>query len=95
MTQAVLLAVMEKLKNKERSTWEEIERGGSHFIGVEKIIPEAYKRLQELKLDDTDDLYSLRLAGTERIWGLRSKHVLSVLWWDPEHKICPAEKKHT
>jgi len=62
---------------------------------VASIIKDAQKRLEELKLDDVDQLYSLRLNGRERLWGIRSNDKFSILWWDPEHQICPAPLKHT
>ena len=95
MQKEVFYNIISKLKGFERSTWPEIERGGSHFIPVNSIIGNAQRRLQALKLDDTNDLFSLRLSGTERLWGLRSNDVFSVLWWDPDHQICPSTMKHT
>jgi hypothetical protein len=95
MAQANLVDILEKLKLFENSTWPDIERGGSHFITVNRVIKEAQERLRILRLDDTDELFSLRLSGTERLWGLRYNDVFSLLWWDPDHEICPALKKHT
>lgn len=95
MHKDLLLEIISKLKNFERSTWPEIERGGSHFIPLDRITRDAYRRLQELRLDDTNDLFSLRLSNLERLWGIRSNDVFSLLWWDPEHQVCPAAKKHT
>jgi len=95
MQKDILLEIIRRLKDFERATWLDIERGGSHPIPVNRIIGDAQRRLQALKLDDTNDLFSLRLGGNERLWGLRSNDVFSVLWWDPDHKICPAPKKHT
>jgi hypothetical protein len=89
------LQIISKLKHFESMTWVEIERAGSHLIGVDRIIADAKRRLAHLKLDDTDSLFSLRLSGTERIWGLRFNGVFSVLWWDPNHQVCPSQKKHT
>lgn len=90
-----LLEVIKRLRSFEGTTWVDLERGGSHFISVDKLITEARKRLEELRLDDTDALFSLRLSNLERLWGLRFNNVFSVLWWDPEHKICPSPLKHT
>jgi hypothetical protein len=95
MAEANLHQILDKLKSFENSTWPEIERHGSHTVGVHKIIREAQRRLYDLKLDDTDELYSLRLTGTERLWGLRQNDVFSLLWWDPNHEICPSELRHT
>jgi hypothetical protein len=59
------------------------------------VIPDARKRLEQLRLDDTDELFSLRLNGQERLWGIRSNDIFSLLWWDPKHEICPAPLKYT
>lgn len=95
MQKDILLHIISRLKDFERATWLEIEKGGSHFIPVNKIIGDAQRRLQELRLDDTSDLFSLRLSSLERLWGFRSNEVFSVLWWDPGHQICPAPLRHT
>jgi hypothetical protein len=95
MTQDILVEIVNKLKTLERSTWMEIERGGSHFIPINGIIKEARQRLEQLKIDDAEALFSLRVSGKERIWGLRSNDVFTFLWWDPDHKVCPSNKSHT
>jgi hypothetical protein len=93
-THTALNCIHCKLRQFEGMAWDEIERGGSHSVEVGKIIPEARKRLEDLKISH-DPLFSLRLSGKERIWGYRVGNVLSIIWWDPEHKICPSHKKHT
>jgi hypothetical protein len=95
MQKDALLYIIARLKDFERNTWVDIQRGGSHFIAVGSIIGEAQRRLQTLKLDDTDVLFSLRLSARERLWGLRSNDVFSLLWWDPDHQVCPSHLKHT
>jgi len=95
MAEANLHQILDKLKSIENSTWPDIERGGSHFIPVSNVIKDAQARLRHLKLDDIDQLFSLRLTGAERLWGLRTNDVFSLLWWDPNHEICPSELRHT
>ena len=90
-----LRTVIDRLRSFETMNWPDIERGGSHFVSVDQLIPEAQKRLQELRLDDFDELFSLRCTGKARIWGMRINNVFSALWWDANHEICPAEKRHT
>ena len=93
---SVLLEIQKKLKNFETQTWQEIEKtGNNHFIKRSDIVTEARKRLRELCLEDIDELYSLRLSGKGRIWGIREREILKVLWWDPEHKVYPVSKSHT
>ena len=91
----VLLDIRTHLAGFETMSWTEIESAGSHFVSVNRIISDARKRLQERQLDDTDDLFSLRLKGMWRVWGIRDGDRLKILWWDPHHKVCPSEKKHT
>jgi hypothetical protein len=95
MPEADLLDVIDRLRGLESMTWDQIGATGSHFVEVWKLIKEAKERLQELKIDDIDELYSLRFTNLMRLWGIREGRVFSALWWDPEHKICPSPKKHT
>lgn len=84
--------IRSKLGGIEGNTWKELlvrDAKYNHFIAVEKICPAARERLELLHLDDTDALLSLRLAGTERVWGILELNVLLVLWWDPNHLIYP------
>jgi hypothetical protein len=90
-----------KLKEFERKNWFEIERetfgkrskSKHHYVKVADLIPEAQKRLVQLNLDDYDELYSLRLSGKIRVWGIREFGYLKVLWFDLEHEICPSLKE--
>lgn len=86
----------DKIKSFESMTWRDIKRGGdNHGVAVEKLIKRAQDRLEELRLDDIDELFSLRCTGRQRIWGIEVGAILRLLWWDPNHEICPAPKKHT
>lgn len=95
MSGEVLLDVMSHLRDFESMTWAEIERAGSHFVATPDLIRKAQGRLVEIGQDDVDSLFSLRVGGRGRIWGIRDEHVLRVLWWDPRHEVCPSPKKHT
>jgi hypothetical protein len=90
-----LQPVLQRLKSFETMSWHEMHTTGSHPIPVHSIIPEAQHRLEELHLDDTDDVYSLRINGAQRLWGIKQGDAFLALWWDPEHEVCPAPKKHT
>jgi hypothetical protein len=87
--------VYPKLKSFETMTWHEIERGGSHSQPINSLCPDAQKRLRELQNEDIDELFSLRLTGKKRIWGIIDRNILKILWWDPDHTICPSDKKYT
>ena len=93
---ASLRKVLERFRSLESMTWKEIESTtGSHVIEISSIIRSAQETLEELHLDDATDLFSLRIQGRERIWGIRDNHILRILWWDPNHEICPSEKRNT
>jgi hypothetical protein len=67
----------------------------NHSVPRDKLCSEARKRLGELRLDDVDELHSLHLSGTKRVWGILTENILTLLWWDPDHEVCPSYKKHT
>ena len=96
ITTSQLYEIREKLKNFESMTWNEIlidSKKQNHSINKSKLCREARKRLKEIELDDVDDVVSLRLKGEQRIWGIRQHNALLLLWWDPDHKICPSKKR--
>ncbi len=86
--------IHQKLASFETMTWNDIVKG-SHPVELKDLSKEARKRLEEIQQDDIESLYSLRLTGTERIWGIRDRNFLKVLWWDPNHKVCPSNKRNT
>jgi len=90
-----LVEVLGRLKQLESMTWGEIEGAEHHFVGVGGCCKKARDRLAELRHDDTDALFSVRVTGRKCIYGIRDGGVLSILWWDPEHEVYPAPKKHT
>ncbi len=83
-------AALHRFRDVEGMTWAELGGSGSHDVDLDKLIPEARARLKELKQEDVDSLYSLRVMGAVRVWGIRDRHVLRVLWWDPYHLVCPS-----
>jgi len=88
--------IKEKIKNFESMSWSKIlQNGNNHEVSISKLCREAQKRLEELKMDDTEALLSLRLSGKERIWGIKVGNVCKLLWWDPHHEVCPSALKHT
>ena len=88
--------VHKRLSSFESMTWNEIGRSNdSHFISVKSIGKDAQNRLAEIEQDDAEQLYSLRITGKERVWGIRDRHIFKLLWWDPEHEVYPVEKKNT
>jgi hypothetical protein len=93
-----IASILEKLANFETMTWKEIlldAKKQNHNVSVDKLIKEAQDRLTEISLDDLDELTSLHLTGKGRVWGIIDQGVMNLLWWDPEHQVCPSHKKHT
>jgi hypothetical protein len=81
---------LEKLGALEGMTWEQIKRHGSHHVALSRLCKDAKDRLVDIKLDDQDEVFSVRLTGAHRLWGIRDHHILLVLWWDPRHEVCPS-----
>jgi len=95
VTRETLLYIREKLANFESMTWSEILVNGkkrNHYIKVSEITSEARRRL-EAKALALDEVVSLRLSGAERVFGYLDNGVLVLLWWDPDHEVCPSLKK--
>jgi hypothetical protein len=86
--------LLPKLKGFETMTWADVLKasGGrthgnnSHSVPLSNVTDEAAYRLQELRQDDVDELFSLRLTGTERLMGIRDGRVLQILWYCPNHE---------
>ena len=85
--------ILPKLQHFESMTWAEITRaaGGRaratnhHFVEVEKLTRQAKDRLSEIRQDDVSELFSLRPDATKRIYGIRDRRALKLLWYDPHH----------
>ena len=87
--------LLEKLGSFETTTFDALAGRGAKRIPLDHLSSEAQKRLEQLELDDVPGIWELHLGGLPRIWGLRFGEVMSLVWWDPEHQVCPAHKKHT
>ena len=93
--------LLSKLVSYEGMTWAVIEQaiGGkakgnnNHFVDVERCQKRAQDRLKQIGLEDIDRIYSLRLEGKLRLYGLREGAILILLWHDPHHDtnrgVCP------
>jgi len=98
MSASELQGLLTHLRMLESMTWAEIIRSKkkNHLVPVSNLCSEAQRRLEELGQDDCGELQSLGQMGSlPRIWGIRLHNILKVLWWDPEHRICPSLKKYT
>ncbi len=96
--------ILEKLKAYEGLTWSEIQNasGGkskghgnnNHFEYIGDLSKEAQQRCIALNLYE-DQLFSLRLTGKSRLYGLVDDGVFTIIWYDNAHEIYPSNKKHT
>ena len=87
-----------RLASFEALSWKEIlvrDKDNNHHIEISRLSKPARDRLQELQMDDLDSLLSLRIRSRERVFGTLIQGVFYILWWDPDHAVCPAFKKHT
>ena len=72
-----------------------------HPIDVKKLSKAAQARLEEIHKDDlVDSIFSFRVKGTTRLYGIRDGRVFNTLWFDPWHDdekkaVCPSKKRKT
>lgn len=94
--------ILDKLISFESMTWSEImsAAGGrtsgtnSHFELISEMVKEAQRRAMELKLD-VDQLFSLRLEGKKRLYGIIDNGKFYIVWYTSDHDIYLSNKKHT
>lgn len=95
-----LKAVAARLGHFEAMKWGELvtQPGNpNHLVSVDDLGREARREFERIfhPQDQVDELMSLRLDARKRVWG-RLDHdtpALQLLWWDPEHQVCPSMKK--
>lgn len=93
MDAEMMRKVHRQLAKYEKMRWQEIvETHQNHYLSLDKLSGEARHRLEEIQLDDTDELFSLRIEAKPRVIGLRKHAVLQILWWDPQHKVSPSTR---
>lgn len=61
----------------------------NHAIPVCRLDPDVAKRLNELKLNEYDSLYSLSITGKQHAWGIMIEETgtFQLLWVDPNHEV--------
>lgn len=95
--------VLEKMINYSNMTWSDIKKqthddrkSKHHAIAYEALSKAAQERLKAKHLEeDSDAVFSFALNNLLRIIGIRRGKEFSVLWYDPNHEVCPSTKKHT
>lgn len=91
-----VMEILDFLPEIERLSWKAVTKRPSkhHHVPRMKICKEAQQRLKNRDIH-AEALISLRMTAKKRIWGIREGTVFHLLWWDPEHEVCPTEKRHT
>jgi hypothetical protein len=92
--------IFPKLKDIETKKWFELEieqfgkngKSKNHWVHIRDIIKPARNRLKELNMDDVEELFSIRLTGKQRVWGIRDFNYFKMIWFDFEHEICPSNR---
>lgn len=92
--------LFKKLKGFEGIKWKDIistsggrKNGNNHHsIDFSDMIKEAQDRAEEIRIAEYGQLFSLRLAGKVRLFGILQDGVFSIVWFDHEHEICPVTK---
>lgn len=95
--------ILKKLMDFEKMKWSEIvstsggKKNGNnhHFENVNGFIKEAQDRWLELKLEAYTEVFSLRLTGTHRLYGILEEGVFRIIWFDENHEIYKSKKRHT
>lgn len=87
------LEILEKKGHLEDKTLSELAYQKSHSVSITTLCKEAQQRLTELKQDDLDTLFSFRMNNKNRVWCIHQNNIMRVLWWDPDHLVCPSMKR--
>lgn len=90
--------LLTRFREWEKGTWREIlvrDARNNHPIDVASCCPESQRRLKANGLEDLDQLVSLRVNSTARVIGIRDRATFKILWWDPNHEVCPSQLRHT
>ena len=87
--------IVDKLHSFDSMLWSAIAGSEHHAISIDQLSNDAQKRLTEIKQDDIEEVFSFRISGKQRLICIRSLDIAKVLWYDPEHLVCPSKKKHT
>lgn len=90
------LEILTKLHHFDSMLWTDFQGDRNHFINPDSLSKNALKRLNELEMEDMiENLFSIALSGKERIIMIRQGDLAKMLWYDPNHQVCPVFKKHT
>jgi hypothetical protein len=87
--------IKDRLSSFEKNTWKEIfvdQARFHHRISADELKCSTARQWMKKNMPDQDYLWTLRVTGAERIWGILSQGAYQVLFWDPEHLIWEVPK---
>jgi len=93
-----LMEIRRKLIQFEQKTWNEIfvkENKYNHSVAVKDFDCSQAKQWMAHNLPREDELWTLYLGSTERIWGIRRAGAFHIIFYDPSHQVKLSLKKHT
>jgi hypothetical protein len=87
--------IREKLSAFESMTWGDIfvkDKKRNHSIPVNEFRCEQARRWMKRNMKEQLELWTIRLSGAERIWGIFSEGAYQIVFWDPNHLIFPTQQ---
>ena len=88
----------DKLGYLESSTWKDVfvrDARNNHMIEAAKLKCPIARKWMVDHLPDQPLLWTIRVSGSGRIWGIISEGAYQIVFWDPEHLIWPTPLKNT
>lgn len=82
--------MMNKLRDLEGMNRSQLMARRCHPVALAQMVKKAQTALERLGKDDYEEYWSLRITGIRRLWAIPEGNVMHVLWWDPDHEICPS-----
>lgn len=87
--------IKERLSSLERNTWNDIfvrDRHYNHKIRTDQLKCSIAKKWMHDHLPDYPYLWTIRVTGAERIWGIFAEGAYQIIFWDPRHLIWEVPK---
>lgn len=89
------LSIVLKLHDFDSMAWQAIVGSDHHYLSPDSLSTRAKQRLAEINKDDEiENLFSFHLAGKPRIIAIKHGSVAKLLWFDPNHQVCPSTKRN-
>jgi hypothetical protein len=88
--------VKERLAALEGNTWSDIfirDARHNHQIQINQLKCPIAKKWMADHFRDQPCLWTIRVTGIQRIWGILSEGAYQIVFWDPSHLIWEIPKK--